>query len=252
MKMLGKNKTPYRWILAYAYFSVVILISWGCGVLQLICQHPLGSPVEVLGTSSPAFGLWLIATLFLFAYAIIGYWVIWTGWTKNYGRPFSWFSLFLMGIPWGLEEGMTWLIFWQIIRSALNSIWGTVTIFSSYIVDVGESNGFLYKLLLLIGIIGLESVYGRFYHEKFWDIYISPSHNIRETNNRKVLLLHIPISTLIYIYLVWYESLAMVLVFSCMVFMGSVFGMRFPPPWYPTTWPTPDPTGYSTSVKPVV
>jgi len=93
-----------------------------------------------------------------------------------------------------------------------------------------EQFGFpgIVNALLLVGVL---SVYNLNYQVGWWDIYVSPMHNIRATNNGKVALAHQPFLIATLTLLVMYGDAGMYVLLSGFALASSSIAMRFPPWW---------------------
>jgi hypothetical protein len=213
------NPTIYRYLIAYAYFALIGAVAWKAAIIEKIITRPLGI---IQDAGSEGFGLWLAVTLAIQTFGVIAYWVAWPSWTNTHGRPYSVFSLIFMGIPWGITEGLVLILVVELCRFPFNNLW----------------------LVGIASFIISGPVFNSNFHSKFWDIYVAPSHNIVSTNVYKIVACHTPFSIATTCYLVYYQSYALIIVFLLSSMTGSVWGMRFPEPWYYEEWPTPDPAGY--------
>jgi len=95
-----------------------------------------------------------------------------------------------------------------------------------------EQFGFpgIVNALILIGIL---SSYNMNYQVGWWDIHVSPPHNIRATNNGKVALAHQPFLLASLTLLVMYGDGGMFVLLSTFALTCSAIAMRFPPFWEP-------------------
>ncbi len=88
-------------------------------------------------------------------------------------------------------------------------------------------------------IVALSAFVG-LWHAVYWDVHVSPTHNIIEWNIRKVLLAHNPNLILTSIYVTAWENLGLFVLLQAVALLGSTLAMPFPSP----RWPHPnDPTG---------
>ena len=99
-------------------------------------------------------------------------------------------------------------------------------------VTVIEQFGFpgIVNALLLVAVL---SVYNLNYQVGWWDIFVSPRHNLRATNNGKVLLSHQPFLIATLTLLVMYGDAGMYLLLSIFALACSAVAMKFPPFWLP-------------------
>jgi hypothetical protein len=82
-------------------------------------------------------------------------------------------------------------------------------------------------------LVGILSAYNINYQVGWWDIHVSPPHNLRATNNGKVALSHQPFLLATLTLLVMYGDGGMFVLLSTFVMTCSAIAMRFPPFWEP-------------------
>ena len=79
----------------------------------------------------------------------------------------------------------------------------------------------------------LLSGYGQVYQSAWWDIHVSPPHNIRATNARKVLFAHMPFLALALTHFTLFGNVLVFVAFHALALACSSVAMRFPPFWAP-------------------
>jgi hypothetical protein len=135
----------------------------------------------------------------------VGYFIIWRKGTFTHGRELHLPSVLLFGLLWGLSEAQVFLSFWAILENFLSARW-------------------------LVGVLAfiMISTFKGLWQSQYWDIYVSPEHNIPEWNLRKVLFAHIPNLLFTLTYLAIYENAGMFMIFQAVSIMGSAYFMHFP------------------------
>ena len=190
------------WLRAWLYYSFVIVFSWVTGVLGVVVSTPLIPEGRLEDTT------WLIVVSACWIIAVWGYVYWWPRGTLTHGRQLYLVPAALHGIFWGLSAGLLYLSIYAVL----------------------EQFGFpgIVNALLLIGIL---SVYSINYQVGWWDIYVSPPHNLRKTNNGKVALAHQPFLIATLTLLVMYGDASMYVLLSTFAMTCSAIAMRFPPFW---------------------
>lgn len=190
------------WLLAPAYFAFCLIAAAASGVLGRALREPLAEPEH---WQSP---LWIALTAACWAVILVAYGLIWPRGTFTDGRKSHPLLATLYGLAWGLCQGLWFLTLWSLVaRSGLPVLWVALI---SY---------------LLIG--GYNSVY----HRYFWDIHVSPPHNYREWNAKKVLFCHTPNLLVCLTHYALFQSDAMFALLQGAALALSARAMRFPAPW---------------------
>lgn len=182
------------WLLAGIYVALCLLVAQLSRTLDTL-QWPAS-------TTSPWWPMALCTLVIVIAYGFI-----WPRGTFTDGRRRHPLTL-IFGAAWGLAQGLWFLTLWRWI-GALG--WpAPIQVIASFVAIAG---------------------YAAAFQRLFWDQYVSPPHNLRAWNLRKVLCCHVPnlLCTLTYLALfddgvlfVWWQMLALLL---------SAWAMRMPPPW---------------------
>jgi hypothetical protein len=190
------------WIRAWLYYCFVILFSWVTGVLGYIFDHPLVAPERWQDTT------WLIVVGICWLVSTWGYVYWWPRGTLTHGRKLYLLPTLLHGAFWGICAGLLYVSFYAML----------------------EQFGFpgIVNALILVGVL---SVYNINYQVGWWDIYVSPRHNIRVTNNGKVALSHQPFLIATLTLLIMYGDAGMYVLLSTFAMASSAIAMRFPPFW---------------------
>ncbi|MCL4791705.1 MAG: hypothetical protein KJ040_06585 [Gammaproteobacteria bacterium] len=190
------------WMRALLYFSVVLVISWATGVLQVLAHAPVVAP-ENLGSGSwlALTGIWLLVLVWAYVY-----W--WPRGTLTHDRKLYLLPQIVFGLAWGFTSGQLTLVFWAVIEEFGFARWGTA-------------------LLVFFVLAG----YGQIYQSGWWDIHVSPPHNIRATNARKVLFGHMPFLCVALAHFTLFGNALLFVVFHGAALACSAVAMRFPPFW---------------------
>lgn len=190
------------WIRAWVYYFFVILFSWVTGALGYILERPL----IAAGRLDDTFWLILIAVCWLVS--IWGYVYWWPRGTLTHGRKLYLLPALFHGSVWGVCAGLLYVSMYAAL----------------------EQFGFpgIVNALILVGIL---SVYNLNYQVGWWDIYVSPAHNLRATNNGKVAFAHQPFLIATLTLLVMYGDAGMYVLLSTFALACSAVAMRFPPFW---------------------
>jgi hypothetical protein len=198
---------PQRaWLRAAIYFLFCFLVSWAAGVLPVLRSIPIVRPDQI---GAP---LWWGATTGLAAIILFGYGVIWRGGTASHGRRLSLAPLLVFGILWGFATGELLLSIWSIIEKAG---FGPVASAVGTFLIGGSLNGL--------------------WHSKYWDIRVSPDHNVLECNRTKILLAHFPNLIFSLMHLVQFSNPYVFVLGQVIALTISTLVMRFPPFWGPAS-----------------
>jgi NAD(P)-dependent dehydrogenase (short-subunit alcohol dehydrogenase family) len=218
-RAVWRYDTRAAWLRAFAYFSFTWSLAMASGTVPTILANPLVLPGQA---SSP---LWIAFTVLVFAVVIVGYWIIWPIGTRPHGRTIVVPDTVLFGIAWGVSEGLLF-----------GSVWLLAKRFWDALLGAGTAADFA---IVFTTILGLSAFIG-LWHALYWDVHVSPLHNIAEWNIRKVLLAHNPNLILTSIYVTAWENLAIFVLLQAVALLGSALAMPFPS----ARWPHPDdPTG---------
>ncbi|HEX9683060.1 MAG TPA: hypothetical protein VGA13_08255 [Acidimicrobiales bacterium] len=183
----------------------------GCWVMAIIS----GAMFRIYRTPAIAGGNasardWQLWTILSLSVVVLAYWVVWPKGTLTHGRERRWGWQLLMGIGWGVSEGLGMLSVWSVLRNfAFSPPWASVVTF-------GVTGAFLWV-----------------WHDKYWDIHVSPDHNIVEWNPRKVAYCHVPSLVVTLTHLAIYQEPVLFVAFQTLAIVGTVLAMRFPAPTDP-------------------
>jgi hypothetical protein len=196
------HSPPLAWLRASLYFSVVLVLSWATGVLQVLVHVPC---VPAQDLANPLWqwltALWTIVTIWAYVY-----W--WPRGTLTYDRKLYLVPQVLFGLAWGFCSGQLTLVMWAVVEEFGFSRWITA-----------------------LGVFFLLSGYGQVYQSAWWDIHVSPPHNIRATNAKKVLFGHMPFLIIGLTHFVLFGNALVFVGFHAAALACSSVAMRFPPFW---------------------
>jgi NAD(P)-dependent dehydrogenase (short-subunit alcohol dehydrogenase family) len=219
-KQVWRYDSRAAWLRAFAAFSFAWAIAMASGTVPTI----LGNAWILPGQTSDIY--WVISTIVLTVVVFVGYWIIWPIGTLPHGRKIVFPDTFIFGLLWGISEGLFFGSVWLLARRLWNNLLSTHPLISDYATCFTV-------ILVLSAFIGM-------WHALYWDIHISPNHNIIEWNIRKVLFAHNPNLILGAIYITMWENLGIWVALQAFALLGSTLAMPFP------TWRYPhpaDPTG---------
>lgn len=194
------------WRLAFVVFAVYWL---GAAAVEGTVEH---GPLDLLASSLPA--QWTSDLMFLataaamFVVVGIGYWVIWPLGTETHGRSLNVPAAGGFGVAWGASEGTLYLTLFALVAAATSLRWVQMAV-------------------VFIILSGFKAVW----HTRFWDIYVSPVHNIEAWNLRKVLFVHTPNLLVSLTFLTVYGVGWLFVAAQVVALVGSTLAMHFPSPF---------------------
>ncbi len=196
------HSPPLAWLRAALYFSVILVLSWATGVLGVLVHAPRVLPEQL---ANP---LWLGLTALWVAATAWGYLYWWPRGTLTYDRKLYLVPQLLFGLVWGLCSAQLTLVLWALV----------------------EDFGFARWVTALL-VFFLLSGYGQIYQSGWWDIHVSPPHNIRSTNAKKVLFAHMPFLLIALTHFTLFGNALLFAGFHAIALACSAVAMRFPPFW---------------------
>jgi retinol dehydrogenase-14 len=209
LKRYLRGKAAWRydpkaaWLRAFAYFSFAWAFAAASGTIDTLARNPLVFP----GQWGDA--VWVVATTAVFAVIIVGYWIVWPIGTRAHGRRIVLPDTVVFGISWGVSEGLIYGSVWLLAHRALGDLRG----------------GPVWVALVVIVIMSVFSGVG---HATYWDVHVSPEHNVIDWNMRKVALVHNPNLILCTVYVTWGENLGIYVILEALALLGSTVFMPFP------------------------
>lgn len=187
------------WIRGGIYFVSCFILSILTGVFQTLITKQIATQENI---SSP---IWWMLTFLCFIVIYIAYFIIWRRGTLTHGRELHLPSVLTFGLLWGLSEGQLFLSIWAITEKLNSNVW-------------------------IIGIVSflIISTFKGLWQSQYWDILVSPEHNILEWNLRKVLFGHIPNLIFTLTYLAIFGNALIFLLFQTTGLMICTYYMYFP------------------------
>jgi hypothetical protein len=196
------HSPPLAWLRAGLYFIVVITVSWLAGVLSAVLHAPLATPEQL---DDPA---WLGLVGLCMVAVIWGYVIWWPRGTLTYERERHVVVQGLFGLAWGSCSAQVPLILWAVIEEFGFGQWATA-----------------------LAVLFLLSGYSQIYQSGWWDIHVSPPHNIRAWNAKKVLFGHMPFLVATLALLAIHGNAGLFVMLHAAAMACSAIAMRFPPFW---------------------
>jgi hypothetical protein len=196
------HSPPMAWLRAGIYCCFVITFSWVTGVFKVVAQSPLVTSEQA---ADPVWNAAFAGCCIVVIWAYV-YW--WPRGTLTHGRKLYLLPTIFYGLAWGTCVALLMLSLYSIL-------------------EIFQFPG-LVNAILLVVIFG---IYNMNYQLGWWDIHVSPPHNIRATNNGKVLLAHNPflISTLAF--LIVYGNAGIFVLLGAAAMCASSIALRVPPFW---------------------
>jgi hypothetical protein len=202
-KQMSINYNPrHAWLRAVIYFVVCFVIAHFTGALVLVLNQPLASAENLRDIR------WILFTLLCIAIEIWGYVYLWPRGTLTHGRQLYWSVVLTFGLVWGLSEGLLFLSVFALTSKFIAS-----------------------KIVVWLVSFTIISIFLGLWHQFYWDIYVTPEHNILEWNIKKVLYGHIPNIVITLTYLSMYGNAGIFVLCQTFALVASTYFMRFPPFW---------------------
>jgi hypothetical protein len=189
------------WLRATVYFAACLAASAGLGVFQRVLESP------AMLSSQLADPQWWIATSVVTAYTVFAYLYFWPLGTVAHGRPRRILAGAVFGLLWGFCQGQLMLVVFELLARRGLPIAATV------------------------GLTFLAwSAFAALWQSRYWDIKVSPEHNIESWNLRKVLVAHMPFLLLCLAHYATYGNTRLFLAWQILALTASSLAMRFPAP----------------------
>ena len=193
---------PLAWMRAGLYFCAVLLVSWLAGVLPVVLQMP---PVTAGQLADP---VWIALTAVSAAALVWGYVLWWPRGTLTYDRQRYLAVQIPFGLAWGACSAQVPLICWAVVEDFGFGRWWTAAL-----------------------VLFLLSGYNQLYQSGWWDIHVSPPHNLRAWNAKKVLFGHMPFLLALLAHLALVGNAGLFTLLYAGALACSAVAMRFPPFW---------------------
>ncbi len=193
---------PLAWIRAALYFCAVLFVSWLAGVLPVVLQTP---PVTAEQLADP---VWIALTCLCIATLVWGYVLWWPRGTLTYDRQRCLAVQIPFGLAWGACSAQVPLVFWAVVEDFGFGRWWTAAL-----------------------VLFLLSGFNQLYQSGWWDIHVSPPHNLRAWNAKKVLFGHMPFLLALLATFAYFGNAALFTLLYAGALACSAVAMRFPPFW---------------------
>jgi hypothetical protein len=192
------------WLRGGMYFCLAFTVSWATGVFQVVTAGPLAGPEQL---TDP---VWIGFTLLCVSLMIWGYVYWWPKGTVTHGRLAYPVASGCFGVLWGLSAGQLQLSLYAVLEEfAFGRAMTAVLVY------------------VLFAIFNLNFQLG------WWDIKVSPPHNVRAWNARKVLFAHNPFLIASLAYFTLYGNAGIFVLLQAAALAAAAMAMRFPPFWLP-------------------
>ena len=196
------HSPPMAWIRAGLYFCFIFIFSWVSGVIKVIAQNSFVTEAQAV---NPVWNGYLALCC---AVVIWGYVYWWPRGTLTHGRKLFLLPTALYGLAWGAGSGLMMLSLYALIEKF-------------------QLPGLVNAVILIV----LLSIYNMNYQLGWWDQHVSPPHNIKATNTRKVLLTHNPFLLASLSFFVIYGNAGLFVLLSSAAMCASAIALRVPPFW---------------------
>lgn len=198
----ARHSPRMAWLRAGIYFCFIGILAWLTGVYGALSRDLLATPEQLTD------GLWITITALCVAAIVWGYIIWWPRGTIVHGRRLYPLPAALFGLFWGASSA------WMLL-----SVYALCEVFA------------LPAIANAVISLAIITVYSLNYQSGWWDIHVSPPHNIRAWNNRKVLGAHNPFLFLTLTHLVLFGNAALFTLFYAAAMAASAIAMHFPPFW---------------------
>lgn len=187
------------WVRGGIYFISSSIFSILTGVLPVLLSKPIAT-VENLSSLR-----WWLFTGVCIGIIYFAYFYLWPKGTLTHGRALHLPSVLVFGLFWGLSEGLLFLSVWAVVEKYIQNTW----------------------LIVLVAFL-IIGMFKGLWQSQYWDIYVSPEHNIPEWNGKKVLFGHVPNLVCTLSYLALFGNAFIFLALQTAGIMYSAYYMHFP------------------------
>ncbi len=187
------------WMRGGIYFVSSSILCILTGVFPALISKPIAT-VENLSSLN-----WWLFTGLCVGVIYFAYFYLWPKGTLTHGRELHLPSVLVFGLFWGLSEGQVFLSVWAVIEKYIQNIW----------------------VVALIAFLVIATFKG-VWQSQYWDIHVSPEHNIPEWNGKKVLFGHVPNLVCTLSYLALFGNAFIFLALQTAGIMYSAYYMHFP------------------------
>lgn len=198
------HSPPLAWLRGGMFFCCALVFSAIAGVLPVLLSAPVATAAQL------ADPLWWALTALALAALVWGYVIWWPRGTLTHGRPLYLVPALLFGLAWGACSAQVLLSFYAVVEG------------------LGLARGWTALIVVFV-----FSGYSQLYQSGWWDIHVSPPHNIRAWNARKVLFGHLPFLAVTLGHFTLFGNVAIFVLLHALAIACSAVAMRFPPFWAP-------------------
>ncbi len=206
-KAVWRYDPKAAWLRGCAFFCAGWAIAAAAGTLSTIADNPL----VFAGQGSD--WLWVASTAVIVAVVFVGYWIIWPIGTQSHGRKVVFPDTIVFGLLWGLTQGLLFASAWITLKRIVDPLLGD---------DVAG------EIVLALLTILVLSLYQGLWHALYWDVHVSPEHNVIDWNTRKVAIVHNPNLILTTIWVTHYGNVGLWVLVETLALLGSCVTMPFP------------------------
>ena len=192
------------WLRGGMFFCGCFIVSWLSGVFGELTAAPLATPAQL---GNPR---WVGLTVLCACLLCWGYFYWWPKGTVTHGRPAHPLASGLFGLLWGSSTAQLQLSLFALIEEF----------------QLGRAT-------TGIAVFALFAAFNLGFQMCWWDIRVSPPHNVRAWNTRKVLLAHSPFLICTLAYFALFGNAALYVLFQALALAAAGIAMRFPPFWLP-------------------
>ena len=196
------HSPPLAWLRGGIYLCAMLLFGAATGVIETVFSIPFVTRSQL---EDPA---WLGMTLLCFGITFWAYGVWWPRGTVTHGRKAYPLASAAFGMLWGTAASQLQL--------------GLFSTFQFFGLGRGAAAATVYVFFAL---------FTSWFQLFWWDIRVSPPHNVRAWNTKKVLFAHNPFLIATLVHFAWFGNAALFWLFQALALTCAAIAMRFPPFW---------------------
>lgn len=196
------HSPPLAWLRGGIYLCSMLLFGAATGVVETIVSSPFVTPSQL---REPA---WLAMTLLCFGITYWAYGVWWPRGTVTHGRKAYPLASAAFGVLWGTAASQLQL-----------GLFSTFQFFG------------LGRATAAVAVYFFFALFTSWFQVSWWDIRVSPPHNVRAWNTKKVLFAHNPFLIATLAHFALFGNAALFWLFQALALAAAAVAMRFPPFW---------------------
>lgn len=190
------------WLRGGIYLCCALLFGAATGVVENVLTSPIATREQL---ADPA---WVALTGLCLVITYWAYVVWWPRGTVTHGRKAHPFASAFFGALWGLGAAQLQLgLFDTFAGLGLSRAAAAIAVFFSF------------------------AIFTSWFQLSWWDVRVSPPHNVRAWNAKKVLFAHNPFLIATLVHLTLYGNAALFSGFQALALGCAAVAMRFPPFW---------------------